>query len=54
MLLHQRLPAGPQPVVVFDGVIDRSADIDMAAFGSTVDPAASQRLAQVLFQFRRS
>jgi sugar phosphate isomerase/epimerase len=40
VLLHQKdFPAeAPQPVVVFDGVIDRGADIDMAAFGSTVDP----------------
>lgn len=40
VLLHQKdFPEkAPQPLVMFEGVIDRAADIDFKAFGATVDP----------------
>lgn len=41
VLLHQKdFPAqAPQPLVMYDGIIDPNANIDMALFGATVDPA---------------
>lgn len=40
VLLHQKdFPQdAPQPLVMFENVIDPTADIDMKAFGATVDP----------------
>lgn len=40
VLLHQKdFPKdAPQPLVVFENIIDSQADIDMKAFGASVDP----------------